>query len=276
MAQPLHIRTYESADRAGADRVLSESFGRPFLPALVRCEQLATAHLFVGLIDETIVATAVTQDYGTVGYIGMVAVSPAWRGRGFARRITERALEAVPPGATTLLDASPEGAPIYERLGFEDAGSAVVLKVRASPLSAAADGIEPLAPGDLGELQAFDRALFGADRSKVLVFLAAELSGRCVVARRGGRLAGFAFAQNHAIGPCLAADGAVAAGLLSRARALCPAAAPTLTVPGDNAAALSLAAELGFTEDRRLRHMRRGPDPTRRQHLFAYANFHFG
>lgn len=274
----MHIRAYAPSDRAAADRVLSDSFGRSFLPSLRRCERLATAHLLVGVADDAIVATAATLDYGAVGYIGMIAVARAWRGRGFARAITERALEVMPPGAGALLDATPSGAPIYERLGFHDAGSAVVLAAAPGAI-AAAPAVAPFDPSDLAEIQAFDRALFGADRSAVLAMLADEVPGRGVVARRAGRLTGFAFAQDHAVGPCLAEDRMVAASLLAGARARCPAAAPVLIVPGDNAAALAVAAELGWIEQRRLRHMRRGgsgPHPTRRERLFGYANFHFG
>ncbi len=279
----LEIRAYEPADRAAANDALTRAFGRSFLPALIRCEQLANAHLLVGLADGRIAATASTVDYGSLGYIGMIAVPPEWRGRGFARRITERALALVPAGAMALLDASPMGAPLYEQLGFRDHGVAVVLRASDQRPRAAGAAVAPLVPADLAAVQAFDRAQFGADRGAVLALLARELSGRGLVARRDGAIAGYAFAQDHAVGPCLATDAAIAADLLAGARACCPSATPTLTVPGDNDAALALAGALGWVEDRRLRHMLHpagrggaGRYPVRRDRLFAYANFHFG
>lgn len=87
------------------------------------------AAYFVALEGERIVGTAgalLTDGYPAAihgmrnGYIFGVRVDPAYRGKGIATQLTQRAiafLEARKPWAIRL-HASPFGRPIYEKLGF--------------------------------------------------------------------------------------------------------------------------------------------------------------
>jgi ribosomal protein S18 acetylase RimI-like enzyme len=88
-----------------------------------------TAAYFVALDGERVIATAgasLTEGYPSAihgirsGYIFGVHVQAAYRGRGIATRLTQRAiafLEQRKPWAIRL-HASPFGRPIYEKLGF--------------------------------------------------------------------------------------------------------------------------------------------------------------
>lgn len=55
------------------------------------------------------------------GYIWGVYVEPDWRRRGLARRLTEATLSHLCGLACTrvILNASPSGRPVYERMGFQ-------------------------------------------------------------------------------------------------------------------------------------------------------------
>jgi ribosomal protein S18 acetylase RimI-like enzyme len=59
---------------------------------------------------------------GREGHILNVYTEPEWRGRGIATAITETMLAQIQAEGITMasLHASPEGRPIYERLGFRD------------------------------------------------------------------------------------------------------------------------------------------------------------
>ena len=83
--------------------------------------QLAPAGAFAATKDDgTIVGTAIGIDYGTFGWIAMMLVDPAWRGRGLGARLLEAAMGAVSPGIAIRLDATPLGRRLYRRYGFED------------------------------------------------------------------------------------------------------------------------------------------------------------
>jgi GNAT superfamily N-acetyltransferase len=66
-------------------------------------------------------ATLVLRD-DRLAWLGMVLTDPAYRRRGFARRLVERCLEhAKALGITTVkLDATDAGRPLYLSLGFQD------------------------------------------------------------------------------------------------------------------------------------------------------------
>ena len=68
-----------------------------------------------------VVGTAATISYnGGFAWIGMVLVDPEWRGKGIGTRLLEKAIEYLDGcGVPTMkLDATPQGQPLYEKLGF--------------------------------------------------------------------------------------------------------------------------------------------------------------
>jgi GNAT superfamily N-acetyltransferase len=136
--------------------------------------QLAPAGSFAAIDDGTIVGTAIGIDYGTFGWIAMMLVDPAWRGRGVGARLLEAAMGAVPPEIPIRLDATPLGRPLYQRYGFEDESTltrhvaeATRPAVERLPDGAAHD-VRRLTPADLPNVIAQDDRIFGARRRIVL------------------------------------------------------------------------------------------------------------
>src|SRR6266542_413649 len=82
--------------------------------------QLAPAGSFAAVADGRIIGTAIGIDYGAFGWIAMMLVDQACRGRGLGARLLEAAMGAVPPGIPIRLDATPLGRPLYQRYGFAD------------------------------------------------------------------------------------------------------------------------------------------------------------
>ena len=182
---------------------------------------------FGGLLDGSLVGTTTTTTYGReLAWIGMVLVNPEYRRRGIATQLIKTALDYLSGKVMTVkLDATPEGQPVYESLGFEVeslierwAGIALATPVRGS------NKIETAAQLDIEtrhELLALDRRAFCADRSTLIEILINNACVAPVLAREAdGRLSGYALARRGSqvdyIGPVVTTDAEQAAPLLDR------------------------------------------------------------
>lgn len=128
------------------------------------------SRLRVAVLDGQVVGSAGAVVYGSaLAWICMVLVDPAFRGRGLGTRLVTQVLEALPRTASVGLDATPQGRPVYERLGFRD-GPALARHQRtpAEPPSPLPSDVGPLAAADLPRMILEDAAVFGADRSRLL------------------------------------------------------------------------------------------------------------
>ncbi|HTU99380.1 MAG TPA: GNAT family N-acetyltransferase [Luteitalea sp.] len=79
----------------------------------------------VGYVDGEPVSTASVAAVDDVAYVALVATSPAYQGRGYAEAVMRDALGQARNrwGVTrTILHATPAGAPVYTRMGYEDVG----------------------------------------------------------------------------------------------------------------------------------------------------------
>ena len=228
----------------------------------------------------TVVATASLLPYGKrLAWIGMVLTRPQYRRRGLAKLLMEDAIASAERiGIRTLkLDATDEGQPLYESLGFvveqtvERWGREGVAANEAKEESATEDDLRSaLISGDLLHR---DAESFGAGREKLLESLRA--SGRCTVTPNGyvlsrpGRVAQY-------LGPCMVDSEAAARQLIAEHLQghscnwywdLLPA----------NSGAVRCAEELGFTRRRALQRMRRGEKiDTNDDRIYAIAGFELG
>ena len=211
-----------------------------------------------------LVGTTTTTVYGReLAWVGMVLVDPEFRRRGIATGLVRVALEALDAAevATVKLDATPEGAPVYEALGFE-----AELHIerweglaRAKPLPAhAAEG----AP-DLSQIIALDRRAFGADRSELLRALLEEsYVTPAVSVGADGRLRGYALARRGAladyVGPLVAEGAETAAVLLDDVLNRLDAGRVFVDLNTTYADGARVLEARGFVKQRELIRMRRG------------------
>ena len=156
------------------------------------------------------------------GSIGMVIVDNAWQRRGIGKRLFKGLLQAL-EGRDVMLQATAQGRPLYESLGFAAIGHARQFHghwqppAEAGPSSSiAADELTRLMqPQDLPALLAYDRRERGLARPALLAQMDAD--ERCAVSvDTHGRLCGYGilrrFGRGWVVGPLLAdgADRAVA------------------------------------------------------------------
>lgn len=135
--------------------------------------QLAPAGSFAAISDSTIVGTAIGIDYGAFGWIAMMLVDPAWRGRGLGARLLEAAMGAIPPGIPVRLDATPLGRPLYQRYGFADEARltrhvAELSRLRVEGPDPASRRVRDLTLADLPGVSVRDDRIFGSHRRILL------------------------------------------------------------------------------------------------------------
>jgi GNAT superfamily N-acetyltransferase len=128
--------------------------------------QIAPSGTFTASTPDGVVGTAIGIDYGQFGWIAMMLVNPAWRGRGLGARLLEAAMGAVPPELPIRLDATPLGRPLYERYGFvlESSLTRHVRPADAGPPPAPDGEVRPLAESDLATVMRLDDRISGAHR----------------------------------------------------------------------------------------------------------------
>jgi GNAT superfamily N-acetyltransferase len=132
-----------------------------------------------GAIDHSngqIVGTAIGIHYESFGWIAMMLVDPAYRGRGLGARLLEAAMNALPADIPIRLDATPMGRPLYQRFGFADetmltrhvaAGADRRSVVGDGPVGER-DDAHPLERTSLNAVASRDRDIFGGNRRVVL------------------------------------------------------------------------------------------------------------
>ena len=160
------------------------------------------------------------------GSIGMVIVDNAWQRRGIGKQLFKGLLQAL-EGRDVMLQATTQGRPLYESLGFAAIGHARQFHGHWQPpaeagptVSLAADErIRLMQPQDVPALLAYDQRERGLVRPALLQALLAQMDAdeRCAVSvDKHGRLCGYGilrrFGRGWVVGPLLAdgADRAVA------------------------------------------------------------------
>ncbi|HEY8189034.1 MAG TPA: GNAT family N-acetyltransferase [Pyrinomonadaceae bacterium] len=181
---------------------------------------------FCALVDGDLVGTTTTTTYDNqLAWIGMVLVNPQNRRQGIATRLMNTALLYLSGRvATVMLDATPQGQHVYEKLAFgvesvieRWEGFAPDTPLRSGGLKSAVQ----LDSKTRRELFALDRRAFGADRSKLIEMLIESACIAPVLATASdGRLQGYALARRGSnadyVGPVVTSDPEQAGPLLDR------------------------------------------------------------
>jgi GNAT superfamily N-acetyltransferase len=229
--------------------------------------QLAPQGSFAAVAGDRVAGTAIGIDYGTFGWIAMMLVDPARRGRGLGARLLEAAMGAVPPDIPIRLDATPLGRPLYQRYGFEDEVMLTRHVAEPSPRQRDdADGVtrqvRPLTPADLPAVTALDRRVFGADRRILLEW---ALAGAPQYAHAIETAAGVQYSLGRRgrlfdlLGPVVAADDETAQALVSASLVAAAGRAVAVDSFDRHSGFTGWLRSRGFTAQRPLFRMRRTP-----------------
>jgi GNAT superfamily N-acetyltransferase len=286
------LRLLTSSDLPQALGLSSSAGWNQTIPDWKRLLELAPETCFGIELDGCLAATATLLPYGRgLAWLGMVLTRRDYRHKGLASQLVTHSLKTA--GAlgieTVKLDATDQGQPIYERLGF--VAERGIERWTGNGRCGESGGAALSVP--IESLAALDYEAFGADRMRLLALLAAP--GRSPAAAGGASRPlltanGFAmWGPGHIanyLGPCVARTPDAArdliAGCLAQtagAQATGPQAARQWMwdVFPDNPPGLELARQFGFQPARRLVRMRLGPAIAERPELvYAAAGFELG
>jgi len=211
--------------------------------------------------DGRLVATAAALPYGdALGWISMVLVAPSHRHRGLATALLGECMQwLATSGRVAVLDATPDGEPVYRRLGFA-AGFAFARwqgggggKTTATTTSSSAE-----AEADRAVIVALDAAAGSATRAALLRdFLSRPGSRAWLSPRRSGFVIARAGRRATQVGPLIAASEAEAIALLDTALDATPGRV-FIDVPDRSAVITAALTQRGFTRQRPFVRMARG------------------
>jgi predicted N-acetyltransferase YhbS len=232
-----------------------------------RLLRLGPRRCFAATADGRVVATITTTAYGrTLAWVGMVLVDPLFRRKGIATALVRAALDSLESEGVEAvkLDATPEGAPVYESLGFE-----AELRIERWTGTASGNTSEDslsgvAAPSQLFEdFIEFDRRAFGADRSELLQALLDEACATpSIRVGDGGGLRGYALARRGSqaayVGPVVAEEVETVAFLLDDLLGRLGTGQVYVDLNTTFEGGARELAALGFIKQRELIRMRRG------------------
>ena len=228
--------------------------------------------------------TVTTLRFGDrFGWISMLLVDPAERGKGIGTALLHQGLEILGDMASVRLDATPAGRPIYARYGFVEEYGIARMENRAvqalAPLSAA---VRPMRRADLPGVLALDRDVFGADRRVILEFLFETAPEYAWVAEDDGAIAGFTFGRHgfafEHLGPVVAGSEWTARALASACLSAHAGQSFIIDVPRFSQSWLDWLERAGFREQRPFIRMCRGamPSPPGARSQYAIAGPELG
>ncbi|MHC5542302.1 GNAT family N-acetyltransferase [Singulisphaera rosea] len=219
---------------------------------------------FLAEWDGQAIGTVATCRFETVGWVAMMLVDEAFRGRGVGRSLMATAIAALDEeGVRSIrLDATPMGQPLYESLGFK--AEAVFIRYEGRLRPAEGTALErststPLVWRD--EIASLDRLATGTDRHRLLERLADEDPNATQVSVDDGRLKGFLMSRPGSrarqLGPCIA-DRDAGLRLFGAARKTYAGESIIVDIPKLNEKASATAEAWGLAPARVLTRMTRG------------------
>ncbi len=227
------------------------------------------AGCFVAELDGRVCGTATTISFeNRFAWVGMVLVNPTCRGRGIGTRLLAQTIEYLDGRGIPCikLDATPQGRPLYEKLGFLPEYEIERWTLQRTAVQVAgtseASRFPDFAPSLLEDIFKTDRVVFGANRSFLLKSLHQQAPALTAGITLEGKLQGYTFGRRGSfadhLGPWMANDAVVARTLLERFLACSTRDVLIVDWLKSNIVAGQLLRSCGFSYTRPLTRMYRG------------------
>jgi predicted N-acetyltransferase YhbS len=273
----ISIRTLSDHDLESADVITQSAFQRSesSLKELRLIRKVQPQGAFIAYHRETPVGIVASLIYPAFVYVGPLAVRQEFQRQGIGLALMKYLFAWLDQQGVdqVLLDASPLGQPLYEKLDFIACGQVYVLQ-RQNGLSSSQPPteVQHLSHQGLDLITATDTQAFGTDRKGLLGALLDIYPKRGFVLKDGKKgVNGYLIAQERTIGPWVSQTKADAELLLKAALSLPFSRPASVIVPGENVEAIPMLQTFGFEILRVLRHMMRGSNKLTRQRDKLYG-----
>lgn len=273
------MRTMTAADIPLGMRLKSQAGWNQTLADWNRFITLSPQGCFVASADvagkPADVGTAATFVFGNVGWIAMILVDPATRGKGVGSAMMNHCLAYLTScGVQSIrLDATDLGKPVYDKLGFVEQFKLVRYE-GTLPTNEPFDEsqncvIRSATVKDHDAIKALDLSVMRTDRSALLDLLlkpAADASASMdtpgMVLTEEGELTGYCLTRRGAkaafIGPCVATSDAGGNALLQAASQTFAGQRVLIDIPASHNSATAWAKANNLSEQRQLTRMCKG------------------
>jgi len=284
----MHLRTMTMKDISAGLRLNQVAGWNQTAADWERFLKTSPEGCFVMELEGQVCGTVTTISYeNRFAWVGMVLVDPQHRGRGIGTRLLEAAIQHLDDRriSTIKLDATPQGKPLYEKLGFVPEYEIERWNLRRSTTHVrevqASDRSESVLTLPESILET-DREAFGADRSFLLKSLHDYAPDFTMELRTSSVLQGYALGRrglfaDH-LGPWMAKDASSARHLVEAFLARSTRETLIVDCLKSNNIAMIVLTSCGFAYSRLLTRMYRGPNtyPGRPDMLFAILGPEFG
>jgi len=271
MSSPLQVRTMLQGDLPFADSLRALVGWNQTTTDWQRFLSMEPEGCFVAEWNGAPAGTATTVVYGTdLAWIGMVLVHPDYRRRGIGGGLLVRSIEHLRARGVRCikLDATPQGRPVYEKLGFRNEWT---MRRWEADLSSHAQHvpdsrIRGWADVGASQFDSIDSRAFGVSRRELIIALARESRCALVYESEPGDPTGWGMLRRGArasyLGPVSAASDQAGIALIEALAAQGGAGRVLWDIPDPNSAAVSWAEQHGFRAQRTLTRMWLGENRT--------------
>ncbi len=273
----LDIRTMTAADITFAVAMTDREEWGNVAADFKRLMALEPNGCFIARDDSERVGMISTTMYGDYAFMGSLIVRPDRRGRGTGTALMRRAMHYLHERKATCieLDATPDGAPLYRRLGFKDKYASLRFYRPADNNPASID--DPPSDEDKDEtirlIASIDKRLSGLDRAHVLTRLIDEFPNSAFIdpsPSPNGYAIAYPRADNRiTIGPLVAADDNTAGNILDRVIDAHAAQDICIGSPETRRAMPHMTAARGFRRRPPSLRMYRGQERRYEDHIFG-------
>jgi len=262
----ISIRLLTEGDLKAADAILGSAFVRAesWINDLRLFQKLQPDGIFLARQDKIPVGMVASIIYSNYAYVGLMGVHQDFQRQGVGMVLMNHLIAWLGKLGISqvVLDASPFGYPLYEKLGFVGLSEVYVLQRRTGQLTFQRPEdihIQLLSLQNLDMIVASDEQAFGADRSRLLQTLVEIYPQRAfILAGEHNNCIGYLVAQEKRIGPWIMQNPENADLLIRAALSLRFSSHISVVVPSENMDVITLLQGYGFEIVRVNRHMVRG------------------
>jgi len=231
-----------------------------------------------------IIGTTAAMNYSNdVAWINMVLVDKEFRGHGISKILLDEIFKRLQHCKSIKLDATAEGQKVYKQYNFID--EYFITRMTCDSLkrfSLQRDALpEAVQAKDIHEIIAYDRLIFGADRTALIESIMKTYPHKAWMLKRNNSIVGFVLGRDgrkyNQIGPVMASNVTDAKILISKLLSDAENKPMIVDVLNDKIELISWLSNLGFTQQRHFvrmfQHNNPFPGNTDKQYLICGPEF---